>query len=98
MTCADAATWDAGSRSINHPPNTRAPAIAPVTPVVARSAADLLAPKATAMAAAWLSTMRPAEAARKKIAKSFQNVDRSLLSRSAGREAGGRLLFTRATP
>jgi hypothetical protein len=54
-------------------------AILPVMPVVASRDADLPAPKDATMLATWLSTMRPADAARKKTVKSFQDVACRLL-------------------
>ena len=98
MACADAATMGTGSRSTSQPPARRAAAIAAVMPVVASSDAVLPAPKAATMPAAWLSTMRPADAARKKTVKSFQNVARKLSWEPAACKAVGRPVFARTTP
>ena len=73
---ATAATVGTVNQSTSHPPPTRATAIVAAMNVVPEMATAAAPPYAAMIPAAWLSTMSPAEAARKNTSESVQNTDR----------------------
>ena len=76
MALAPAATVGMASQSTIQPPPRRAAAMVAVMKVVPYTASGAAPPYAAMIPAAWLSTIRPAEAARKNTSESRQKTAR----------------------